>query len=140
MLVSDDSVNKRAFREENIADLFSGQMITIQLKKKVFIVVLRLGKEKFSDILKDQHPNFNQNASNDVLVSLNENTCGGCTMFKISISILFIAFDDMKSSPFEDEIQLAVKYLNWQPEMLLMFAPVKTTRLFTSDAPLGPRS
>ena len=70
MLVSDDSVNKRAFREENIADLFSGQMITIQLKKKVFIVVLRLGKEKFSDILKDQHPNFNQNASNDVLVSM----------------------------------------------------------------------
>ena len=72
-LVSGDSVKKRAFREENIADLFSGQMITIQLKKKVFIVVLRLGKEKFSDILKDQHPNFNQNASNDVLVSLNEN-------------------------------------------------------------------
>ena len=32
--VCDDSVNKRAFREENIADLFSGQMITIQLKKK----------------------------------------------------------------------------------------------------------
>ena len=118
-------MKKRAFREKNIADLFSGQMITIQLKKKVFIVVLRLGKEKFSDILKDQHPNFNQNASNDVLVSLNENICGGCTTFKISISILFIAFDDMKSSPFEDEIQLAVKYLNWQPEMLLMFAPVK---------------
>ena len=141
-LVSGDSVNKRAFREENIADLFSGQMIAIQLylKKNVFIVVLQLGKETYSDILKDQHPNFNQNASNDVLVSLNENTCGGCTTFKISISILFIAFDDMKSSPFEDEIQLVVKYLNWQPEMLLMFAPVKTTRLFTSDAPLGPRS
>ena len=73
--------------------------------------MLQLGKEKFSDILKDQHPIFNQNASNDVLVSLNENTCGGCTTFKISISILFIAFDHMKSSPFEDEIQLAVKYL-----------------------------
>ena len=29
--VCDDSVNKRAFSEENIADLFSGQMITIQL-------------------------------------------------------------------------------------------------------------
>ena len=29
---------------------------------------------------------------------------------------------------------------NWPPEMLLMFAPAKTARLFTSDAPSGPRS
>ena len=59
--------------------------------------MLQLGKEEFIDILKDQHPNFNQSASNGVLVSLNENTCSGCTAFKIFISILFTAFDDLNS-------------------------------------------
>ena len=73
--------------------------------------MLQLGKEKFIDILKDQHPNFNQSASNGVLASLNENTCSGCIAFKIFISILFIGFDDMKSSPFVDEIHWAVEYL-----------------------------
>ena len=73
--------------------------------------MLQLGKEKFIDILKDQHPDFNQSASNDVLVSLNENACSKCTAFKIFISILFIAFDDMKSSPFVDEIHWAFEYL-----------------------------
>ena len=33
------------------------------------------------------------------------------TLFKIFISILFIAFDDMKSAPFVDEIHRAVEYL-----------------------------
>ena len=95
----DDSVNKRGFREENIADLFSGQLLLQYRDKKGFIVVLQLGKEKFIDILKDQHPNFNQSASNGVLVRLNENRFSKCTAFKIFISILFIAFDNMKSSP-----------------------------------------
>ena len=90
---------------------------------------------KNSLTLKDQHPNFNQSASNGVLASLNENTCSGCIAFKIFISILFIGFDDMKSSPFVDEIHWAVEYLNWQPVMLLMFAPTKTAQLFRSDAP-----
>ena len=76
-----------------------------------FIVVLQLGKEKFIDILKDQHPKFNQSASNGVLVSLNENKCSECTAFKIFISILFIGFNDMKSSPFVDEIHWTVEYL-----------------------------
>ena len=71
--------------------------------------MLQLGKEKFIDILKDQHPNFNQSASNGVLASLNEYTCSGCIAFKIFISILFIRFDDMKS--FVDEIHWAVEYL-----------------------------
>jgi len=53
--------------------------------------VLQLGKEKIIDFLKDQHPNFNQSASNGVLVSfINENICSGCTAFKVFISILFI--------------------------------------------------
>ena len=69
-----------------------------------FIVVLQLGKEKFIDILKDQHPNFNQRASNGVLVSSNENTYRGCIAFKIFISMLFTGFNDLKSSSFVDEI------------------------------------
>ena len=73
--------------------------------------MLQRGKEKFIDILKDQHPKFNQSASNGVLVSLNENKCSECTAFKISISILFIGFNDMKSSPFVHEIHWAVEYL-----------------------------
>ena len=104
--------------------------------------MLQLGKEEFIDILKDQHPNFNQSASNGVLVSLNENTCSGCTAFKIFISILFTAFDDLKSwvrllwTTFTGSWNI----WNWQPELLLTFAPAKTARLFTSDAPSGPRS
>ena len=102
------------------------------------------GKEEFIDILKDQHPNFNQSASNGVLVSLNEkandNTCSGWTALKIFISILLTAFDNLKSSPFVDDIHWVVEYLKLAPEMLLMFAPGKTARLFTSDAPSGPPS
>ena len=104
--------------------------------------MLQLGKEEFIDILKDQHPNFNQSASNGVLVSLNENICSGCTAFKIFISILFTAFDDLKSwvrllwTTFTGSWNI----WNWQPELLLTFAPAKTARLFTSDAPSGPRS
>ena len=56
-LLCDDSVNKRAFRDENIADLFSAKLLQYSYKK-VFIVVLQLGKEKFIEILKDQHPNL----------------------------------------------------------------------------------
>ena len=130
----DDSVNKRGFHEENIAYLFSGQWLQYR-DKKGFIVVLKLGKEKFIDILKDQHPNFNQSASNGVLVSLNENRYSKCTAFKICISILFIAFDNMKSSPFLDEIHWAVEYLKLATRNVLMFEPAKTARLFTSDAP-----
>ena len=55
------------------------------------MITIQLGKEKIIDILKDQHPYFNQSASNGVLVSfINENTCSGCTAFKVFISILFI--------------------------------------------------
>ena len=102
--------------------------------------MLQLGKEKLIDILKDQHPNFNQSASNGVLVSLNENRYSKCTAFKIFISILFIAFDNMKSSPFVDEIHWAVEYLKLATRNVLMFELAKTARLFTFNAPSGPRS
>ena len=97
--------------------------------------MLQLGKEKFIDILKDQRPNFNQSASNGVLVSLNENICSGCTAFKIFISILFIGFDDMKSSPFVDEIHWTVEYLNLATRNATDVYSDKTAQLFKSDAP-----
>ena len=70
--------------------------------------MLQLGKEKFIDILKDQHPNFNQSASNGVLVSIH---AADASRSKYSSSILFMGFNDMKSSSFVDEIHWAVEYL-----------------------------
>ena len=112
-LVSGDSVNKRAFREENIADLFSGQMIAIQLylKKKRFYSCATTWQGNIQWHSQRSTSKLQSKCFKRRLGKLKWKYMGGCTTFKISISILFIAFDDMKSPPFEDEIHLAVKYL-----------------------------